>query len=442
MKKWISISLSLLVGFFAQAQLPKHVVLITIDGFRPDFYKDAGWGMVNLRWMKENGAYAEGVNSVFPSVTYPNHTSLITGVRPGKHGVYNNTPFEENGQTGKWFFYYDSIKVPTLFDAVKKAGKTSANVIWPVSVNAPIDYNIPDMWEVGVKDRRALMKRICSPVTLWDEVVANATGQLNWQDFTMEGNELILDENVARMAAYLIKTYKPTFTTLHLPCVDHFEHEEGRDGLMVRKAVSGADRALGTIIESLKRAGIFDSTAIIITGDHGFIDVNTTFSPNVLLAQAGLFHTMKDWKARFHSSLGSTFLYLKDTSDKETLNSVVSILKKLPAAQQKMFRILDRDKLNAVNTNTYAVLALAATPGIIIDDATSGQVVRPAKGGTHGQFPDTKEIQTGFVAYGVGISKGGYVKEMGVIDVAPIIAKLLGLSFEQVEGKVPPGIIK
>lgn len=443
MKKLTGIAALLLIGLSSFSQKAAHVVLITIDGFRPDFYTDPSWGMVNLRMMKEKGVYADGVNSVFPTVTYPNHTSLITGVTPARHGIYYNTPFEPKGATGIWYFYYDSIKSPTLFDAVHKAGKTSANVIWPVTVGAPIDYNIPDVWPIGKKDRRAIMAELTTPVSLWQQVQENATGKLGLKDFTMEDGEMILDENVARMSAYLITTYKPTFTTLHLACADHYEHEEGRDGFLVRKAVAGADRALGTIIEALKRAGIYDSTTIIVTGDHGFVNISKTFSPNILLAKNGLLNNAAsgDWKAQFHSSGGAAFLHLKDEKDMATRNKVLAILKSLPADQQQLFKVTDRKQLDEVGADPHAAFALAASPGVTIGGAVTGELVKAAKGGTHGYFPDFKEIQTGFVAFGAGIANGGHVKEMSVTDVAPVVAQLLGLSLEKTDGKVPAGVL-
>ncbi len=71
-------------------QLAKHVILISIDGFRPDFYKDKSWSAPNLRKLMNEGVYAQGVNSVFPSVTYPAHTTLVTGAAPARHGIYYN----------------------------------------------------------------------------------------------------------------------------------------------------------------------------------------------------------------------------------------------------------------------------------------------------------------------------------------------------------------
>ncbi|MBO9727747.1 MAG: alkaline phosphatase family protein [Chitinophaga sp.] len=443
MRKITGIALLMLVGFSSFAQQAQHVVLITIDGFRPEFYTDPSWGMVNLRMMKEQGAYADGVNSVFPTVTYPNHTSLITGVTPAKHGVYYNAPFEPKGASGIWYFNYDSIRVPTLYDVVRRAGKKSANVIWPVTVGAPVDYNIPDVWTPGKKDRRDIMVNWCTPAGLWQEVQENATGKLGARDFTMEGEEMIFDENVARMSAYLITTYKPAFTTLHLACTDHYEHEQGRDGLLVRRAIAGADRALGTIIEALKRAGMYENTAVIVTGDHGFVDISKTFSPNILLAKNGLLNNASsgNWKAQFLASGGAAFLHLKDEKDVATANKVLAILKSLPAAEQQLFKIISHAQLETAGANPHAAFALAAAPGVTIGGAATGELVKAAKGGTHGYYPDFKEIQTGFVAFGAGINKGGHVKEMSVTDVAPVVAMLLGVSLEHTDGKVPVGVL-
>lgn len=443
MKRYTLLSFACLLACISWAQQAKYVVLVTIDGFRPDFYMDASWGAPNLRMMKDSGACARGVNSIFPSVTYPNHTTIITGVPPAKHGVYYNAPFEPNGASGQWYFSYDAIKVPTLFDAVRKAGKRSANIIWPVTVGAPIDYNVPDIWSPKIKtDRREITAASTTPAGLWNELQEKATGILEAADFNMVKEELIMDENVARMGAYIIKTYKPAFTALHLACTDHYEHAQGREGYLVRKAVAGADRALGTIIESLERAGIQDSTVIIVTGDHGFVDIKTSFQPNVILAQNGIMKDIKkdDWKAQFHTSGGSAFLHLKDKSDVQSLNQVRQLLNNLPAEQKKLFKIIERKQLDEIGADPNAALAITALNNATIGGATTGAIVKPAKGGTHGYYPDFKEIQTGFVAYGPGVAKGAIINEMNLTDVAPIIAQLLGLDFNA--SKAPAGILK
>lgn len=275
--------------FFCQAlgQAAKHVVIISIDGFRPEFYQDNSWATPNLRQMAASGVQANGVRSVFPSVTYPSHTTILTGVMPAQHGIYYNAPFEPGGQTGRWYWEENLIKTETLWDAVRKAGLKSASVFWPVSAGAPIDYNIPEVWSLDKNiDRVTPIRQGATPKGLLEEIEQNATGKLQEKD--LDSDYMIADENGSRMAAYLIQTYKPNLLTFHIYAVDHAAHGEGRDGEHVRKAVATADRAVGNILEAIEKAGIKESTAVIVTGDHGFVDINQSLSPNVALAKNGL----------------------------------------------------------------------------------------------------------------------------------------------------------
>lgn len=444
MKKHI---LSLLLSAAAGcciAQKATHVVLITIDGFRPGFYQEASWGAPNLRMLADSGVRASGAIPVFPSVTYPNHTAIITGTTPAKNGVYYNAPFEPQGATGNWYWNFDAIKVPTLWDAVHQAGKTSANVIWPVTVGAPIDYNVPDIWVAkGGTDRLAVTAAHVTPASLWQELQNNATGKLLPADFSMVNDEQVMDENVGRMSAYLIQTYKPGFTALHLACCDHYEHAQGRDGVLVKKAVAGADEAIGHVLEAVKRAGIQDSTVIIVTGDHGFVNIFHSYSPNVLLAQNGLIRDAKkgDWKAQFYSTGGSAFLHLKDKNDQATLAKVKELLSHVPAEQKKLFKIIDEQTLRATGADPDAVLAVTGLEGTTFGNGTEGNIVKAAKGGTHGFYPDFNEIKTGFVICGKGVRKGNTIGDIHLVDVAPVIAQLMGFAFPTAEGHVPDGIL-
>ncbi|KAA5547488.1 alkaline phosphatase family protein [Adhaeribacter rhizoryzae] len=423
------------------AQAAKHVILITIDGFRPDFYLDKSWGAVNLQYLMENGVHAKGVNGIFPTVTFPSHTTLVTGVKAAKHGIYYNDPFEPTGPTGRWYWHYNAIKSPTIYDAVRQAGLKSASVLWPVTAGAPIDYNIPDIWKVGSQpDRREETSKHATPAGLWQEIELNATGKLEANDFNMDKDYLVMDDNVARMAAYLIRKYRPNFTTVHLPVVDH---AEGRDGEQVRRAVTGADRAIRNIIEAVDKAGIKNQTAIIVTGDHGFVDGHTAIQPNIWLAQAGLLKDIKkdEWQAQFQPAGGSAFLYLKDAKDKKTLNRVRQLLAALPESQQKLFKVIEGAELAKASADPNVALALAAAPGVTFGRASTGEIFRPNSGGNHGYFPNFPKIQTGFIGMGAGFKKGGFIQEMEMIDVAPIIARLLGLEFKSADGMTYPGLL-
>ena len=445
MKK-IFAAISLFTLSFSAFAQDSHVVLISIDGLRPEFYKDPNWSMVNLRQGMETGAYSDGVTGVFPTVTYPSHTTIITGVKPIKHGVYYNTPSEPLEVTGKWIWDYSTIKVPTIFSVAKEKGLKTASVFWPVSVGSPATYNIPEFWylpETKGGDRimiKALSENAV-PKGLYEEVEQNATGKLEEIDFNSD--YLSVDENMARISSYLIRKYKPSFLAVHLVAVDHFEHEQGRDGDKVRASLSSVDRGIKSIIEATEKAGIREKTTFIITGDHGFVDIHTAMAPNILLAKAGLYDPANKagWKAYFHSSGGSAFLHLKDKNDTKTLEKVKQILDQLPANQKRLFAVKDRAALDAVGSDHNASLAIAPVQGITISGAATGDFLRATSGGTHGFFPDFKEIQTGFVAFGKGIKQGAVVPEMSLQDIAPLIAKLLGLDFPSADGTLYPGLL-
>ena len=114
-------------GAAAQSQSDAHVVIISIDGLVPDYYTAparVGLRAPNLIRMKLDGAYAEGVEGIYPSVTYPAHTTIITGVKPATHGIVHNRIFEAptDTQTREWYWFSKDLKTETLWSVAKKAG--------------------------------------------------------------------------------------------------------------------------------------------------------------------------------------------------------------------------------------------------------------------------------------------------------------------------------
>ncbi len=133
-----------------------HVIMISIDGLVPDYYTAPGrigLRVPSLVQMKLGGAYADGVEGVYPSVTYPAHTTLITGVRPAVHGIIQNRIFEAPTapHTREWYWFSSALKSETLWGLAKKAGLVSAAVGWPVTVGADIDYNMPEIVDPNEK---------------------------------------------------------------------------------------------------------------------------------------------------------------------------------------------------------------------------------------------------------------------------------------------------
>src|SRR5689334_8984115 len=119
----------------AQSPATGPVVLVSIDGLKPEYVRAAdslGLKIPTLRSLARDGASATGVVSAFPTVTYPNHTTMVTGAPPARHGIYANTTFDPLGTNMEgWYWYAEDIRVPTLWDAARSRGLTSAAVHWP-----------------------------------------------------------------------------------------------------------------------------------------------------------------------------------------------------------------------------------------------------------------------------------------------------------------------
>ena len=422
----------LLLPFLLSAQMTRHVIIVTVDGFRPDFYLDPAWHANNIRSLMQDGAYAQAQNSVFPSMTYPSHTTIVTGVQPAQHGVYSNGIFEPDGSTGKMYWNDTSIKAPTLWQAAQDKGLKATALFWPVSAGAPVSYNIPDIGSMGEAVREQYSRPAGFINTLKKEVF-NGASRIDYGK----------DTNVAKIAAYVIQEDQPNLMTIHFFSVDHAEHIQGREGDSVQAAIAGADAGVGIIVNALKQQGLWNNTVLIVTGDHGFVTVKTSVSPNVWLKKAGLANNPKtgDWKAQFYSVGGAAYLYLKNKGDASTLAQVKDILSKLPPEEKKYVRVIDRTQLDSIGGNPEVQLAISGENNASFTGAFEGEAVKPGKGGAHGYFPTFHDIQTGFVARGPGIRKGAVIKVMNERDIAPTVAKLLGISFPSAAGTVPDGLL-
>jgi predicted AlkP superfamily pyrophosphatase or phosphodiesterase len=423
--------------FLSPFSFGQHVILISIDGFRPEMYRDAKWPAPNLRYLLKQGVYADHMKSVFPAYTYPSHTAMLTGALPARSGITHNVKDDK----GNWYWFTADIKTPTLWQALKQNNLTSSAVEWPVSVSNDITYNIPEIWNNKHPEDRITETRNYATKGLIEEIEKNATGSLD--STNMNEEYFSLDDNSSRMAAYIFKTYQPNLLAVHFALLDGMEHAYGKTHDSVTLALAAIDRCIGNIIETVERSGLKDKTAIIIVGDHGFSNIHTVLRPNMLL---------KDINAKFKSSGGSALLY----GDANAIEAVKQKLNGLPKDQKKLFSIIDRNELDKMGADSAALLAISGVPGIVFSGAVPSHagpgttIVQTNKnefttattGGHHGYDPNIKEMYTGFIAAGAGINKGASINELCVTDIAPLIARLLNIPFSCPDGKLINGILK
>jgi predicted AlkP superfamily pyrophosphatase or phosphodiesterase len=451
-----SLSLAVLCGLLftppARAQeSPSRpvVILISIDGLKPEYVLDAdahGLKIPALRRFLREGAYSTGVHGVVPTVTYPSHTTLITGVSPAKHGIYANTTFDPLRKNfGGWYWYAEDIKVPTLWDAAADAGLSTANVHWPVSVAARITYNLPQYWRAGTSDDHKLLRTLATPGLL-DALEKDLGPYADGIDESING-----DENRAKFAARLLELKHPAFATIYLTALDHEQHTSGPFSVQSNATLERIDAAVAGILASIQST-YGDHAVVCIVSDHGFVAADKALNLAVAFRNAGLIEfgaenrsafapardPIKSWKAMIWGAGGSAAIVLHDKNDAATKSKVADLLAKLAAYPANgIDRIVPESELHARGGFPDAAFLVALRPGFVTGDAVSGNIVTPSASfrGMHGYWPDLPEMNASFFILGPGIPAG---RSLGLIDMranAPTLAQILGLRLPSAEAQ-------
>ena len=412
--------------FFLLWALPawaNHVVIISLDGFRPEFYLQDSYAKncETITGLRAAGSYAKGAMPPYPSMTYPGHATIATGVSPARHGITANAKFDPPKGEGRGFWYARDVKSPALWDAAHAAGLTVGSVSWPCNAESKaIRWNIPEFWTTARGKEIDMMQRSASP-GLWD-----AIGGL-----TAERLSADRDEFIAACATHILREHKPNLMFIHLLETDKVQHKSGRDAPELPAALRRLDTHLRSFVEATKAAGIYEQTTFIVLGDHGFADITQSIAPNWLLAANGWLSD-KDWRAMVMNTGGSAAVYVKDPKDVDEVRTL------LAKHSEGLYRIIDRDELTKLGGPREAAFYLEALPGHMFSGSRAGKTLvrTPPTKGNHGFLPTNPQMQTGFIAAGRGIAKGVKLDTIRLADVAPTVARLLGVKLEAAEGRV------
>ena len=414
------------------------VLLIAIDGLRPGDVLEAdkrGLKVPNLRRFLKDGSYAQGVNGVLPTLTYPSHTTLLTGASPARHGIVSNTtfdPFQRNYDG--WYWYASDIRVPTLWDAAGKAGLVTANVHWPVSVGANVRWNLPQIWRAGTPDDAKLVAALASP-----GLVARLEASLGEPYAAGIDESIDADEKRGRFAVRLLQDEKPGFATVYLTALDHEQHVEGPGSPQAQAILERIDAIVGRLIAAQLAAQ--PDAAIAVVSDHGFETITSETNFFRAFIDAGLLRVkdgkVTDWDAAPWISGGSAAIMLRRPDDaalKARVRGVLETLKADPAT--KIARIVEGAEIARLGANPQASFLVDLAPGAMTGPFAfaSGPVAgAPHAKGMHGYFPGSPALRSSFFLLGKSIAKG---KDLGVIDmrtIAPTLAGLLGAPLPDAE---------
>jgi predicted AlkP superfamily pyrophosphatase or phosphodiesterase len=413
------------------------VVLISVDGFPAWIWKDPNLPVPNLRRLAAEGAQAEAMTVSNPSITWINHTTLVTGVNPRRHGVLFNGLLIRGGPTEPlalepWRDKAELVRVPTLYDVAHQAGLKTAQVDWVAILNSgTIDHEFLEIPKPG----GALEREMVAKGLLTDDDLRNWT----------KGRDIVWrDEMWTRAGEHLIEAHHPNLLLFHLLTTDAVNHQYGPGTLASHTAYAYADAQIGRLLAALDRAGLRDRATIVVTTDHGFKKVAKVIHLNEALASAGLIRVVNGKAASCDAYAmpqgGLCFVYVTDPARRTEL---LPKLKSLCTGLEGVKQVVAGDDGPTLGMPTPAEnqgmgdLVLYAKDGYAFKEGVTGGLITDSPNylGTHGYPNSDPELDGIFIASGYGIQRGMKVPRMTNLDVAPTLAELLDVKLPQPEGR-------
>jgi predicted AlkP superfamily pyrophosphatase or phosphodiesterase len=404
----------------------ERVVIVSVDGLRP---ADCA-RLPTLGALAQQGAFAappDGALSVMPTVTYPAHTTMVTGMLPAHHGITTNyapdpTPEEKNRSAWRWF--REDVHAQTLYDAAYDAGLRTALLNWPVTVGARATALLPEFWLDKVTDDFKALRHLSTP-GLFERIERSHPG------FSRAYvPDKVLDAPVIDAALTVLADDAPQLMLVHIIEVDSAQHEYGPDSPQADAARHGADAQVARLLTALRATEAWPRTIVAVVSDHGFLPITKQIAPVVELASHKL--TERVW---MNGSGGFAFFYLTRPDDTEAAELTRKLFVDLARDPKNgIGAVLDRDAIAALGGDPDAFLAIEPVPGFAVSRDRTGPLVSPSKGkGTHGYLPQRPEMRATMLFYGPNVAPG-VLHGARLVDLAPTVARWLGLDLGRTDG--------
>ena len=431
----------------AEPAKDQHVILVSIDGFPAYLWHDPTLMVPNLRKLAAGGASAKALTVSNPSITWINHTTLVTGVEPRKHGVlFNGLLVRKDGVPPvieQWADKSRMVFVPTLYDVAHQAGLTTAESDW-VAITNPGTIN----WsfaELPKPDDAVVKEMIAAGVATEEEI--------GWMQMGPNRKGVpFLDSMWTRAAIHMFETHRPNLLLYHTLNTDYSHHMHGPRSGPGFTALELADRLLGDLIDAVDRSGLREKTTIVVATDHGFKKVTKFVQPNVALKKAGLARglgpTVSSCDAYVMAQGGMAFAYVTNPARRSEL---LPRLREMFSTMEGIAEVIDGEKGHELgmptpdeNTGMGDLILFASEGYAFRKEVTGEEVVVPAVnyGGTHGYPASDPELDGIFIAHGPDIKPGTVVDRVSNLDVAPTLASIMGLTLPEVDGRAIEEILK
>jgi predicted AlkP superfamily pyrophosphatase or phosphodiesterase len=420
--------------------------MISVDGLAGFYFDDPKAEMPTIRQLAKEGAWSATMKASTPTVTWPNHTTLVTGVHPARHGVIGNNYFDRRTHktmTLIWDPIFDKdqiVKTPTIYDLAHAEGMKTAAIRWPATRNAKtIDWNSPDL------GKNELVRRFTTPSLMQEAREAGYVLDDQGGADDPKGRPFqARDDMWTHVFLNILRRHRPQLGLLHVIDVDHTEHGNGPRSREAYAAIKAADDQVREVWEELQR-NFHDKATLLVVSDHGFSPIERAILPNVLLRKAGLVEVENDkvtgGPVAWISQGGSAFVYVLDDSRREEL---VAKLRELFTGVEGISGTIGVEQFPEYgmpnpNLDPHSPdLILFAGMGYNFGDTSAGEIpieIKPERKGSHGHDPNFPDLRAMFVASGAGIKHGVSLGAIENTSVAPTIAELLGIDMPDTDGR-------
>lgn len=391
--------LAALLPVVAHAQTLRPLLVISVDGLDNRYIRDAdqmGLRIPNLRKFAARAEHAQqGVMGVFGTVTWPSHTSMITGARPVEHGILNNKRPASEG--GDYYWTPNLLKSKTLWQRVQEAGGTTAAITWPVTSEAKINFNLPEYFQRrngGAMDLDSIALK-ATPQSLVDDIR---------KQYPAFGTEWMDDRNRTLATQYIVSKLKPTLTLLHLVDLDSEQHERGPFTPESKACLEYSDELIGKIL-----AATPSNFTVAIVSDHGFELTEKILNPYVLVSQAGLKNAL---------TVTSGIVIAKSQEMAAFLEGKPGIGRKVPLDELKRF---------ASELADGAVAAFEPADHVMFGRGVDTLWPEHKPRGEHGLWPARPNYRSIYLAAGPAI-KPQKLGELSMVDLNARFEKLIGIA--------------
>ena len=405
------------------------MILISLDGFPAYDLEDPKLPVPTLHELMRNGSSAKWMQPINPTWTWPNHTTMVTGVDARKHGVLYNGLLrrEDNPLTVKvdpTVPKMELVQVPTIYDLAQRSGLTTAQVDWVAINDAPtITWAFPE-------------KAVPSDALVKEMV---GKGLLTLEDISNDGHPSIVwrDQIWTRAGAYLIKEHKPNLLLFHLLSLDSTHHTYAPRTLASYDAIAFLDSCVRELVNATKAAGIFERTTFLVVSDHGFRRVDKQIWLRNVLNDAHL-----GPEVQVIPEGGSGMIYVSAGNRNELIQKVAATF----AGTEGVARVLKESDFPALgyplpsSNRQMPDLVVLAKPGYGFagEKKAPGPAITATESavGAHGYLNTDGEMQAIFIASGYGINKGVTLQPLRNTKIAPTLAALLGLKLTDTESPI------